>query len=352
MACSIAVRWMLCVAVLAVLSVGSTALAVNNGVEPVCSDRRYDAVGLLLKVNNPTVPCSQNISGTCVLIDEWTILVARHSVIASSTSPLPAAGGRGFRVRFRRSESGDFRNSYFAPINIACHGAYTEVYVQEFYRPGNINMDVLMGRLETPVPWIVPIPAETDAALMPGTGQQVRIAGWGFAGPCFRTGNALTLRVATGVLPTQNPGSCCIYLNPCTAPVSTGECFNCPVGGPWVIPNFLDSGAPVLVERPCPGSPSGPGQLRVVGIISTTNSAWKTTEWNRNNSQPAIPASAGVECTNVVADFNADGGIDMLDLMAFLTQWFQAECGADVDQSGVIDMLDLFSFLTTYFAEL
>ncbi|MBX3387728.1 MAG: trypsin-like serine protease [Phycisphaeraceae bacterium] len=325
----------------------SPCAAVNNGVEPHCADRRYDGVGILLKVNNPTVACSQNVSGSCVLIDENTVLVARHSIVPSSTSVLPAAGSRAFKVRFRRSPTGAFRNSYFVNFNNACHGQYTEVFVHEFFRPANINMDVLLARLETPVPWITPIPAETTTTAMPATGHEIKIAGWGYSGPCFRSGSALTLRVATGILPTQNSTSCCIFLNPCSSPVNTGECYTCPPGGPWAIPNFLDSGAPVIVERPCPQRPNEPPQLRVVGIVTTTTNAWKLSEWNRNGTETPIDAPPPV-CGARVGDYDGNGTIDLNDLIEYLQLWLNSGCAADLDQSGTVDLADLLIFLHSF----
>lgn len=331
-----------------VFGLSATSLAVNNGVEPHCSDTRYDAVGLLLKVNNPTVACSQNISGSCVLIDPQTVMVARHSVIPSSTSELPATGTRKFRVRFRRSADGAFHNSYYKGISNPCHGEYTEVYVHEFIRPANASMDVLMCRLETPINWIKPIRAETDSARMPAAGDRIMIAGWGYSGPCFRSGSALTLRVATGVAPNQNTSSCCIYLNPCSSPFAIGECYTCPTGGPWAVPNFLDSGAPVLIEIPCPDRTEGTPQLRVVGIVSTTNSAWKLSEWNRNGTaDPIEPTLSG--CETPLSDNNGDGIVDLSDLVMFLHGWLSAECTADLDESGFIDIADLVLYLTRFY---
>ncbi len=349
MNCSARVLVRLLVLCASVVALAAPCEAVNNGIEPACTDTRYDGVGLILKVNNPFVSCSQNVSGTCVLIDSQTVLVARHSIIASSTSPLPTIGSRAFKVRFRRAPDGDFRNSYFAGVNNSCHGDYTEVHVHEFIRPGNGSMDVLMGRLEFPIPWIRAIPAEIESAAMPGTGEPIKVAGWGYAGPCFRTGNALTLRVASGILPTQTNGSCCVYLNPCTAPFVAGDCYACPAGGPWVVPNFLDSGAPVLVERPCAANPENPPELRVVGIVSTTNSAWRLSEWNRNGTTNTI-APPPSPCDLDAADVNHDGTVDLLDLLGFLGGWSSSNCLADVDGSGTVDVLDLLWYLGEFFA--
>lgn len=345
----------LCAAMIAAISaclcLATPAQAIVNGTEPGCADWRFDGVGLLCRSLNPLVPCLQNISGTCVLIDEQTVLVARHSIIDSPTEALPAAGARMFKVRFRRDSNGFAFNSYYAPLNNACHGQYTEVWIHEFYRSNTGGMDVLMGKLETPVRNIVPIQAETNSAAMPSAGSKVWVAGWGYSGSCFRTGTALTLKVAQGVLPTQaSPDSCCLVLNPCTTPSTTGACYTCPAapaGQSWILPNYLDSGSPVLVESPCMDSASGRRELRVIGIVSTTSTAWRTSMWNLNNTQPAIQTPQ--LCRHCASDFNDDGVVNADDLFAYLDAWFERACLSDVNQANSVNSDDLFIFLDAFF---
>jgi hypothetical protein len=67
-------------------------------------------------------------------------------------------------------------------------------------------------------------------------------------------------------------------------------------------------------------------------------------------------ASAPGGACACVADFDASGLVDVIDLFAFLDEWFatagQAGSGsaADVDGNDSVDVVDLFSFLGEWFA--
>lgn len=349
--CSFATRTLGWIAFAASVLLSGSAFALVGGTEPACADTRYDAVGLILTSYNSAQECGHNISGNCVLIDRQTILVARHSVLASPSDPLPAAGSRKYKVRFRRAADGSSANSYAFPWPNTCHGVYTQVWVHEFKKPGFSGVDILVGTLETPVDHIAPIPVETVASRLPGTNAQVIVAGWGYQGPCFREGNSGTLLIKRGPLPLQSSGSCCININPCTSPSTTGACYSCPTppaGQSWILPNYLDSGAPVLVETTCRDPVSGLAQLRVVGIVSTTLTAWTTVSWNQYTPTALLPAPP-TACDSCIADFDADGTVEVADLFSYLEAWFEVQCLADLDKRNAVDVDDLMIYLAAFF---
>jgi hypothetical protein len=49
------------------------------------------------------------------------------------------------------------------------------------------------------------------------------------------------------------------------------------------------------------------------------------------------------------ADYNKQGGVELLDVFAFLTDWFNASPWTDFDGAGGVDILDIFAFLTAWF---
>ncbi len=55
---------------------------------------------------------------------------------------------------------------------------------------------------------------------------------------------------------------------------------------------------------------------------------------------------AGTTC---VVDLNEDGDATVLDLLLFLTDWFDGSLDADIDMNGVTDVLDLLDFLDGWF---
>jgi hypothetical protein len=50
------------------------------------------------------------------------------------------------------------------------------------------------------------------------------------------------------------------------------------------------------------------------------------------------------------ADYNKQGGVELLDIFAFLTDWFASAPWADYDGQNGVDLIDIFSFLTGWFA--
>jgi hypothetical protein len=50
------------------------------------------------------------------------------------------------------------------------------------------------------------------------------------------------------------------------------------------------------------------------------------------------------------ADYNKQGGVELLDIFAFLNDWFGNVQWADFNANGSVDLLDIFAFLTAWFA--
>jgi hypothetical protein len=50
------------------------------------------------------------------------------------------------------------------------------------------------------------------------------------------------------------------------------------------------------------------------------------------------------------ADYNGTNGVDLLDIFAFLTDWFAGNPRADFDGMNGVDLLDIFAFLQAWFA--
>lgn len=341
---------LLLAAAVTLFSTAAPVKAVVNGTEPECNDRRFDGVGLLLRPANPLdlQLCWNFCSGAAVLIDEDLVMVTRHSILDTWNAQLPEPGARRIMVRFRRAPNGDAWNRY-SKWGTPCHGTYTEVFIHEFYRPNFAGMDVLIGRLERPIRNVTPIQVETNPARMPRSGANIYIAGWGFQGPGFHVGEALQLMVGAGVLPTQANDGYTYSVNPCQVAQATGQPYNCPSGGPWALPNYLDSGAPLLFETGCIDPMSGRPMLRVAGIVTTVNAAWRTTTWNEYGTTPQLVSSSN-PCHYCPADFNNDKEVTAGDLFEFLDAWFSGTCIANVQGPvGAPDADDVLAFLGNYF---
>jgi hypothetical protein len=61
-----------------------------------------------------------------------------------------------------------------------------------------------------------------------------------------------------------------------------------------------------------------------------------------------IEADAHV-ITPVIADFNADGVVDMLDIYAYLAAWFAGKPNADMDGDKYLTGLDVLTYLNIWF---
>jgi hypothetical protein len=64
-------------------------------------------------------------------------------------------------------------------------------------------------------------------------------------------------------------------------------------------------------------------------------------------SRGGVVGDAGACCK---ADYNGQGGADLLDTFAFLADWFALSPRADFDGRNGTDLGDIFAFLQTWFA--
>lgn len=325
---------------LGVVLMPTHSLAIINGTPPPCEDRRFDSVGLFM--NAGFWSCAGWISGTCILVAPDRVLVARHSLDLGANQQLPDAQTSAYRVRFRRSLSGDAANSFYVNGN-NCHGISQEIRVARFVDAPQTGTDMVMAYLERPVVGIRPMGMELNST--PPAGSRIVLAGWGYDGACFQNGDTGTLRSAVGQLPFPISGAFFTY-TPCSI-ASTAPCLTCPAGGPWASANLHDSGGAVMIEVP---GPSGtPPELRLLGTISTLGQARRVTLWNQAGGQPQLLQAQNLTDRDL-ADFNRDGAETSEDLMSYLTAFFSGKCIADLSNNGSVAVDDLFSYLNTFFA--
>lgn len=335
-----------CVAALA----AAPSMGVVNGVVVPCSDRRFDAVGAFM-TNWGSGPCGGSLSGTCTLIAPDKIITARHCLDVGPTNPLPDPQSRTWRVRFRRAPNGDAASS----LSIAgeqCHGVYTERRVVAWIdAPPPNNADQVVGVLDAPVVGIRPIGVEL--ADPPRASREIIIAGWGFDGACFQTGDWGTLRAGRGVMPANFAVNDYLVFSPCALGAVSPCQMSCPqLGGPYLMGNLYDSGAPVLIEVPSADPYARRPELRLIATVSSPTGGRRPSAFNNawGLTPPAwtIPAAAPV--TNVVADFNIDGAVNVRDLTDFLHAYFRSSCLLQADQPNQTATVELiFAFLSAYF---
>jgi hypothetical protein len=54
-------------------------------------------------------------------------------------------------------------------------------------------------------------------------------------------------------------------------------------------------------------------------------------------------------CAVCAADYNGVNGVDLLDIFAFLNDWFAMNPRADFNGQNGVDLIDIFAFLTAWF---
>lgn len=336
----ITARWraaLVAIAAMLVMAPGPQAGAVVGGTPVPAGNHQLDAVGLFI-TDQPWAPCGGWISGTCTLVGDNLVLLARHSV-ENAQRQLPADGARSHKVRFRRAVDGSVNNHYGSGPSADCAGGFQEIYVRRFFGNPWPGIDMVLGELEHAPLGIVPLPLQVSHTTT--AAEPIVLAGWGYDGACLATGEAWTLRSRAGVLPAQTYGSwCCFEYN--GASFTGVNCFVTPTGSTWVIGNLHDSGAPLLSPDPQDAS-----VLRVVGMVTSVTSAQKLSAWNDGGGEPVLADSAPRRC---LSDLDGDGRITVSDLLEYVQRYLGGDASVDVDGVPGLTLNDLFTFLSRFFS--
>jgi hypothetical protein len=165
-------------------------------------------------------------------------------------------------------------------------------------------------------------------------------------------GQTILLRVAdyfeTGastfslVVNSLDPGACCTGTN-CTAVAQAA----CPAGSTFTIggtcgPTACTAPSTVIC---CRGSTCAVVAQSACTLSGTTQAG-------------AASAGAGAACNGAgnnnapccKADYNKISGVDLIDIFAFLEDWFNTVPYTDFDGQNGVDLIDIFAFLEAWFA--
>jgi hypothetical protein len=337
------------VGVMLVLMACRDARGVVNGEFIPCDDRRFDAVGLFITVGGWGVECPGAVSGTCTLIDKDTVLIARHCIDGAGVGTLPDPATYRFRVRFRRSTTGEAANTHQVD-GVYCHGVYQEFFIKRFIDilPAN-GTDQVLGILEHAPVGIRPIQVELNNP--PRASTNVILAGWGYSGTCLGAGEHWGLRYSKGRSPDNMALTDYFVFSPCNL-LSTGTCITCPplLTQPYVLANLHDSGAPLLIEVPSTDPAYPQPELRLVGVVSSPGLARRPSAWNNAQGSPRLTqAPTSISAIKRMADFNCDNSVNLDDVMWFIGQYTNDTCLADLNHDHDVNIDDLFTYIGAYF---
>jgi hypothetical protein len=328
------------------------ARAIHCGSEPAASDRRYDAVGGILTVQNP------NVFGSAVLIAPNMILTAAHVVHnkAGLEPGWPEYPQSYYKVRFRRLPDGTLGN-YDATVHhwISLAPSVTQDDLG----------DAVVGVLDQPISTNHIVPMRISHRRYPVSGTagrdpcSVRIAGWGLD----ENGQNGHLRTAATNTLVNQIGR--VYDDQVFYPTFSAQ--GCPQPGP----DLGDSGGAIAIED-CFGQPI------LIGVIRTPelgNSLYKAfgipgfgrilfdpsfnfldlngdgllTNKDRNAFLSAYVGAIGYR--GLCSDFNDDGTLTHQDYLAFMQAFMAANgtyCPADANLDGVVNASDFDAFRTAY----
>jgi len=317
------------------------ASAIVNGEEVSPQVTSLDAVAILLGTGEGAAACTGQVAGTCVLVEPDLVLTAAHCLLRADGTPWPE-NQRDFWVRFRRGESGGVENSF---PGTGCSGEFQERRIVSISRvPG---ADIALCRLESAPAHISPLAVEYRREAI--SGEQIIIAGWGYAGECIGGGDPWRLRwsggtTAAGQQGTLLPINACA-MNPCVTCVREGggQSGDPSVQG-WAVPNLHDSGAPVLVETLCD---DGGVELRVLAVVMTPSYAVGVQMWHELGGTPQLVSHPA--CNTCIADHDGDGQTTVPDIFAYISDFMSNQSRADVDGVPGIGVPDIFAFLGTWF---
>lgn len=331
--------------IVCVLASAMPARGVVNGTPIPTWDRRFDGVGLFMRVS-PSSPCAGWISGTCTLVGPNVVLIARHSLDITSGEPIWTPQQRQYRVRFRRMPSGLAENRFWGAIWYQCHGQYQELDVIAMTDAGIPGCDQVLAYLSTAPQGIAPIVAELNNPPLHPT--DIILAGWGYQGECFGAGDHWQLNSARGRMPDNWTGSDFMAFSLCGVG-TTAPCLSCPtLGGPYVAANLHDSGAPVFIEVPSTDRRDPTPELRLIATASSSNTGQRASAWNNFGGLPRLTQPSYVQHL-LPGDFNGDSVMSVDDLMRFLEAFFAGRAEADTDHNGAIESRDVFTFVNAWF---
>jgi hypothetical protein len=320
----------------------SPAHAIVNGEEVSAQVQSLDAVALLIGASEGAPACTGGVAGTCVLVEPDLVMTAAHTLLRPDGTPWPETE-RDFWVRFRRGESGAVSNSF---PGTGCTGDFQERRIISITRVA--GADMALCRLESAPVGIASLNVEYRREAI--AGEQIIIAGWGFSGECIGEGDPWRLRWSGGTTAAGQQGTL-LPINEC----ALSPCVTCTraggghMGDPsvqgWAVPNVHDSGAPVLIEVPCP---DGGVEMRVLAIVMTSTYAVGVQVWHDRGGIPALTSVPS--CAECIADHDADGQRTVPDVFAYIGDYMAGNSRADVDGAAGITVPDIFAFLTRWFA--
>ena len=127
--------------------------------------------------------------------------------------------------------------------------------------------------------------------------------------------------------------------------VEDGSCISHPtsMGGDPDLGPLADNGGPTLSHALLPGSIAFDAGSCAGGTVSTDQ---------RGIGRPQGEACdiGAFEVEACLADFNGDGAINTLDVLAFLNAWTAGDSAADINGDGEINTLDVLAFLNFWAA--
>ena len=77
---------------------------------------------------------------------------------------------------------------------------------------------------------------------------------------------------------------------------------------------------------------------------------WPSSDWTPGDVGESSFRVTGHEMASCVADFNGDGSVNTLDVLAFLNAWGAGDPSADMNGDGVVNTLDVIMFLNLWSA--
>lgn len=327
----------------------SDCFGIDPGIVPDAADTRFDAVFQLIKVyTDPShtqyfdhLDNYNSVSGSGTLISPHLVLMADHSL-----GQLQPGQNHAPFARFRRRPDGTI------PANCNPPSDYHHVKIVDWIQLN--GTDMVIGKLETPVTHIQPIPVRYILPTNPKIADEaqrpdVYIAGWGkYDDSPHPQGNCMhKLRYARAALaPITNYN---------TNEFSVVKLSLIPIPGvPEPAHGTLhDSGGPILLDDPVKGLQvlgtfhystggpavwgafySDPGALAAANQLPPDTSPTAGTDWP-DWTNPAYPRY--LETVN-------GGGDRLLVADPPMTVW-DPKCLADLDEDGILEQSDRDAFV-------